>query len=80
MKFEKNLLFTFNGKFLYKEKKLNKKTAIAFLLFSFISLCSVLFTEKALAESPFSFGYHYSTRGFVYTDTRTPELLPKEPT
>lgn len=78
MKFEKNLLFTFNGKFLYKEKKLNTKIGIAFL-FSFVLSFSMICCKKAFAESPFSFGYHYSTRGGIYTDTRTPELLPKEP-
>jgi hypothetical protein len=49
------------------------------MLFSFIALCSVFLAQKAFAESPFSFGYKYATRGFVYTETRTPEFLPKAP-
>jgi len=58
---------------------LNKQCKIAAVIFSVSVLCSLFFIPSAQAESPFSFGYKYRTRGFVYTETRTPEFLPKAP-
>lgn len=78
IKFEKNLLLNFNGKLLYKEKKLSTKIGIAFL-FSFVLSFSMICCKKAFAESPFSFGYHHKIGGFVYTNTMVPEFLPKAP-
>lgn len=50
----------------------------AVLLFSFVSVLSAFSGQKAQAESPFSFGFHHRISGFVYTDTKVPEFLPKE--